>query len=85
MGHIAWMSGGWPHWVSPDRGDEYEFEIIRFQAIMSFSQIGMNAMFGLISEAIRKKFHRPDQPDYGSAVSLFVFSLIFVRVIHMDF
>jgi len=77
MCQIAWMSSGWPQWVSPERGDEYDIEINSFYSLLAVSQIFANVAFGLLSEFLRKIFHRPDQPDYGSGISLLICCIIF--------
>ena len=77
MCQVAWMSSGWPQWVSPECGDQYDIEINRFFSLLSVSQIFTNVAFGFLAEFLRKIFYRPDQPDYGSGISLLVICLIY--------
>lgn len=51
---------------------------------MSFSQIGMNLFFGISSDFIRKRLHRPTEPEYANSVTLFIFALVFVTALVLN-
>lgn len=51
---------------------------------MSFSQIGINLFFGLSSDFLRKALHRTTEPEYGDAMTLFIFSLVFATALFLN-
>lgn len=61
--HQGWLAAGWPQWVaagddSIDTGDQFDYDINRFQSIAFFCLIGANLIPGILIDTLNKHLTR---------------------------
>ena len=63
MTHQGWLAAGWPQWVAAgddniDAGDQFDYDINRFQSIAFFCLIGANLIPGILIDSLNKRLTR---------------------------
>lgn len=61
--HQSWLAAGWPQWVAAgddniESGDQFDYDINRFQSIAFFCLIGANLVPGILIDAMNKRLTR---------------------------
>ena len=61
--HQGWLAAGWPQWVAAgddniDAGDQFDYDINRFQSIAFFCLIGANLIPGILIDTLNKRLTR---------------------------
>ena len=61
--HQGWLAAGWPQWVAAgddniDAGDQFDYDINRFQSIAFFCLIGANLIPGILIDTLNKHLTR---------------------------
>ena len=61
--HQGWLAAGWPQWVAAgddniDSGDQFDYDINRFQSIAFFCLIGANLLPGILMDTLNKRLTR---------------------------
>ena len=61
--HQGWLAAGWPQWVAAgdeniEDGDQFDYDINRFQSIAFFCLIGGNLIPGILIDTMNKRITR---------------------------
>ena len=61
--HQGWLAAGWPQWVAAgdeniEDGDQFDYDINRFQSIAFFCLIGGNLIPGILIDTMNKRLTR---------------------------
>ena len=61
--HQGWLAAGWPQWVAAgddniEDGDQFDYDINRFQSIAFFCLIGGNLIPGILIDTMNKRIIR---------------------------
>ena len=61
--HQGWLAAGWPQWVAAgdeniEDGDQFDYDINRFQSIAFFCLIGGNLIPGILIDTMNKRLIR---------------------------
>ena len=61
--HQGWLAAGWPQWVAAgddniEAGDQFDYDINRFQSIAFFCLIGANLIPGILIDTLNKRLTR---------------------------
>ena len=68
--HISWLGAGWPRWVNGVDDVDFEYELARLQGLSLLSLMVLNIIPGVVVDAMRHKFAKPYNADYGAALGL---------------
>ena len=61
--HQGWLAAGWSQWVAAgddniEAGDQFDYDINRFQSIAFFCLIGANLIPGILIDTLNKRLTR---------------------------
>ena len=79
--HMSWLGAGWPEWVNGFEDAEFEYTLNRLQGLSLLSLMVLNILPGLIVDAMRHKFAKPYNADYGAALGLSLSMIISVTLL----
>ena len=78
---MSWLGAGWPEWVIGSENPDFEFELNKLQGLSLLSLMVLNIIPGLVVDAMRHKFAKPYDADYGAALGLSISMTICVTLL----
>ena len=79
--HMSWLGAGWPKWVIGREDADFEFELNKLQGLSLLSLMVLNIIPGVVVDAMRQKFAKPYDADYGAALGLSISMTICVTLL----
>ena len=79
--HMSWLGAGWPSWVNGGDDVGFEYELTKLQGLSLLSLMVLNILPGLVVDAMRHKYAKPYNANYGAALGLSLSMVVSVTLL----